>query len=290
MKLIQLRYFVEVCRWGNNTTKAAEKFHISQPTISNAIKELENEFGVLLFRRANGRLHITLEGERFLKEAHELLCKADELELTMRGVGIERKKIILGVTPMIGAFLFPNLCSRFIQQHPDIEFEILEQGASATHELLAKKKIDVELNINYMADSTQFRHRPLKRSQYCLCIHRDHPLAYAPSVTMKDFSKVGLLLLSGTTYHAEMILKLFTNQGIQPQILARSNQLQTLIQMVRNGSGASIFLQEVENIYPDIVAIPFQDPLPAEIGMFWNKESTAYCRVNEFLKFITKEF
>ena len=290
MKLIQLRYFIEVCRWGNNITKAAEEFHISQPTISNSIKELENEFGVLLFRRANGRLHITPEGERFLLEAHELLRKADELAQTMRGVGIEKKKILIGLTPMIGAFLFPDLCSRFLQQHPDYEFEILEQRASETHELLAKKKIDVEININHTADTTQFRDRHLKHSQYCLCVHRDHPLAHASSVVVEDVSKVGLVLLSGNTYHAEMILNLFSNKGIQPLILARSNQLQTLIQMVRNGTGASFFLKEVEDVYPDIVAVPFREPLPADICMFWNRESAAYHGVNDFLKFIKKEF
>ena len=72
MTLSQLRYFVEVCRWGNNITRAGEELHISQPSISNAIKDLEQEFGVLLFKRANGRLHITADGERFLLKAHEI--------------------------------------------------------------------------------------------------------------------------------------------------------------------------------------------------------------------------
>ena len=95
MTLSQLRYFVEVCRWGNNITRAGEELHISQPSISNAIKDLEQEFGVLLFKRANGRLHITADGERFLLKAHELLQKADEMALTMWGAG--NRKLVIGV-------------------------------------------------------------------------------------------------------------------------------------------------------------------------------------------------
>ena len=290
MKLIQLRYFIEVCRWGNNITKAAEEFHISQPTISNAIKELETEFGVLLFRRANGRLHITSEGERFLMEAHDLLLKADGLSQIMRGVGIEKKKILIGVTPMIGAFMFPDLCQRFISQHPDSEIELFEQSADETHALLQKKHIDVEININSTVDTTQFRYRHLKNSQYCLCIHRSHPLAQSSCVGVEDFSQVGLALLSGNTYHSEMIFNLFSNKEIRPLVLVRSNQLETIIQMVRNGVAASFFLKEIEDLYPDIVAIPFRTPLPADIGMFWNKESSYYHRVKDFINFIKKEF
>ena len=62
MTLSQLRYFVEVCRWGNNITRAGEELHISQPSISNAIKDLEQEFGVLLFKRTLRELIVALCG------------------------------------------------------------------------------------------------------------------------------------------------------------------------------------------------------------------------------------
>ena len=186
MTLSQLRYFVEVCRWGNNITRAGEELHISQPSISNAIKDLEQEFGVLLFKRANGRLHITADGERFLLKAHELLQKADEMALTMWGAG--NRKLVIGLTPMIGAFIFPGLCQGFLALYPDTEFEVHEHGAIETHELLRRKEIDVALNINAAADTTSFHAKHMMLSQYCLCVHRNHPMAGRPSVTVEELT------------------------------------------------------------------------------------------------------
>lgn len=286
MKLSQLRYFVEVCRWGNNITRAGEELHISQPSISNAIKDLEREFGVLLFKRTNGRLQITADGERFLLKAHELLQKADEISLTMWGHGEGNKTISIGLTPMIGAFVFPELCRKFLERYPDTEFEIHEHGAIETHELLRKKEIDVALNINSAADTTKFHTKPMFSSQYSLCVHRDHPMAGRAAVSVRDLTGTSLALLSRSTYHTEVLLNRFSNENLQASILVRSNQLQTIIEMVRSGIAASLLLEEVQNVYPDIAAIPFRKPLPGEICMFWNKNTPVSSRVGDFIRFI----
>lgn len=284
MTLSQLRYFVEVCRWGNNITRAGEELHISQPSISNAIKDLEQEFGVLLFKRANGRLHITADGERFLLKAHELLQKADEMALTMWGAG--NRKLVIGLTPMIGAFIFPGLCQGFLALYPDTEFEVHEHGAIETHELLRRKEIDVALNINAAADTTSFHAKHMMLSQYCLCVHRDHPMAGRPSVTVEELTGIGLALLARSTYHTEVILNRFSSQNLQPNVLVRTNQLQTIIQIVRSGIAGSFLLEEAQNVFPDIAAIPFQKPLPGDICMFWNKDTPFSQRAGEFIRFV----
>lgn len=289
MTLSQLRYFVEVCRWGNNITRAGEELHISQPSISNAIKDLEREFGVRLFNRVNGRLQITAEGEQFLLKAHELLQKADEITLSMCSPGIG-KKIVIGLTPMISAFVFPDICRQFLQLYPDTEFEIHEHGAIETHEMMRKKEIDVAININAAADTTHFHSKHMLLSQYCLCVHRDHPLAHMDAVTVEDLSELQLALLARSTYHTEVLLNRFASKNLQPNILVRSNQLQTIIAMVRSGIAGSLFLQEIQDVFPDIAAVPFQKPLPGDICMFWNKNAVISHRVRDFVRFIQETF
>lgn len=289
MKLSQLKYFIEVCRWGNNITKAGEELHISQPSISNAIKELEKEFGVLLFRRTNGRLQITPEGEQFLAEAHVLIQKVEELSQTMKQSGIEKKKITIGLTPMIGAFVFPELCKRFMERYPDTKFEIMEQGSIETHNLLREEKIDIAININATADTALFQRKLLAHSQYCLCVNRNHPLASAGAATVEDIAGTPLCFLSGNTYHTGVMFHRFYNNNVEPNIVIRSNQLQTLVRIVQNGAAASLFLQEVENSHPEIAALPLSEPLPAEICVFWRKEP-AFRRLSEFIRFIQEEY
>ena len=79
MKLTQLRYFQGICRWGS-LSRAARELHISQSVLSGTIKELEEEFGVLLFSRSGRGLVLTKEGEFFLGEAESLLDHADQVE------------------------------------------------------------------------------------------------------------------------------------------------------------------------------------------------------------------
>ena len=289
MTISQLRYFVEVCRWGNNITRAGEELHISQPSISNAIKDLELEFGILLFNRSNGRLQITAEGERFLVKAHELLQKADEITLSMCTPGTQ-KKIIIGLTPMIGAFVFPDVCRQFLQLYPDTEFEIHEHGAIETHEMLRNKEIDVAININAAANTTNFCSEHMFLSQYCLCVHRNHPMAQMDTVKVEDLTDLRLALLARSTYHSEVLLNRFSAKNLQPNILVRSNQLQTIIAMVRSGIAGSLFLKEIQIVFPDIAAIPFQKPLPGDICVFWNKNAVISHRVKDFVRFIRETF
>ena len=76
MKLLQLKYFYTVCRYGS-ITKAADKLFVSQPTISFCIKELEEEFGVKLFHRKHNRLRLTVEGQFFCEKVKYILQSVD---------------------------------------------------------------------------------------------------------------------------------------------------------------------------------------------------------------------
>lgn len=100
MKLTQLEYFCVAARY-HNITKAAKELFVTQPSISNAIRTLEEEFGVNLFFRNNNKLTLTPEGELFYKSAEELLAHADSVESEFHEL---RKKIIpirIGIPPML---------------------------------------------------------------------------------------------------------------------------------------------------------------------------------------------
>ena len=112
MKLTQLRYFQGICRWGS-LSRAARELHISQSVLSGTIKELEEEFGVLLFSRSGRGLVLTKEGEFFLGEAESLLDHADQVEERMGQFKNAGQTVHLGVSPMLSVLLFPRLLARF---------------------------------------------------------------------------------------------------------------------------------------------------------------------------------
>lgn len=106
MKLHQLRYFQEVCRQ-QSITKAAENLHISQPAVSAAIRELEEEFDLKLFKRSHKKLALTTEGSYFLLEVEELLEKAKQISDDMTRLQKKNTCIRIGLPPMIEALEVP---------------------------------------------------------------------------------------------------------------------------------------------------------------------------------------
>lgn len=128
MKLNQLNYFIEVCN-SMNITQAAKKLHISQPSLTVAIKNLEQELGVNLLLREKNKITLTSEGEFFRDQLYPILGNLENLKREMVSSGSNYNVLKMGIPPMIGSFLFPLLFSRFITQNPDIKLEIVEHGA-----------------------------------------------------------------------------------------------------------------------------------------------------------------
>ena len=97
MKLYQLKYFTAVCNYGY-VTKAAEELHVTQPSVSSAIKELEDEFAVNLFHRINNRLSPTKEGLYFLDQATKILELVESTQNAMSELGNRKKQIKISKT------------------------------------------------------------------------------------------------------------------------------------------------------------------------------------------------
>ena len=108
MKLTQLEYFCVAARY-HNITKAAKELFVTQPSISNAIKALEEEFGVNLFFRNNNKLTLTPEGELFYKSSEELLAHADSVESEFHEIRKKITPIRIGIPPMLGTIYLPEL-------------------------------------------------------------------------------------------------------------------------------------------------------------------------------------
>lgn len=125
MKLSQLQYFQAVRKYGS-ISKAAEIIHITQPSISNAIRQLENEFGLNLFYRVNGRLRLTEAGKGFSGHVNEILRKVENTERRMASLGQESSVIKVGIPSVIGSALFPTIFSGFNAARPYVSLEIHE--------------------------------------------------------------------------------------------------------------------------------------------------------------------
>ncbi|HJB20084.1 MAG TPA: LysR family transcriptional regulator [Candidatus Fournierella merdavium] len=141
MTIRHINIFLAVCEAGQNTTKAAERLHMSQPAVSLAIHELEEYYGVALFDRIGRRLCITEAGKRFWEYASHISSMFDDMEKTLRGwehLGVLR----VGASITVGARFLPGYVKIFLSLHPGLEI----RAQVASTEVLAGKIMANELD------------------------------------------------------------------------------------------------------------------------------------------------
>lgn len=147
MTLRHIKIFVAVCETGS-ATAAGEKLFIAQPSISLAISELEDYYGVKLFDRLSKRLYITEAGKHFLEYASHIVKIFEEMETEIRN--FDTQGIIrIGASITIGNYLLPKYVEKFKRLHPNMEVQAIIANSDTIEENLMKNNIDLALNRRY---------------------------------------------------------------------------------------------------------------------------------------------
>ncbi|MCI8650668.1 MAG: LysR family transcriptional regulator [Anaerotruncus sp.] len=288
MKLVQLQYFRAVCKY-NNITKAATELHITQPSISNAIKDLEEEFGVSLFYRLSKGISLTDEGRIFLEKANEILDSADALCKLMRTLGNKEKGIKIGVPPMIGTILFPNMFRRFREQHPEVNLSIHEQGSVQIRDLVADGTLDAAIISSSGRESSNFERVNILDTEILFCVSKNHPFASLQAVTIDRIKNEPLVLLKEDSYQSTVLKNLYRKQNIAPNVILYSGQVHTIKELVANGVAATVFFRGIVSPNEGIAQVPFEEPVTARIELIWNRSKHLYSDVAKFVEF-TKNY
>ena len=285
MKLSQLRHFQAVCKH-SNVTRAAAELHISQPSVSSSIKELESEFGVNLFQRVNKRLVLTQEGTFFLEKVDEILRQVDLLSQQMLDLGQAKNHIRLGVPPMIGTFLFPSIFTAFRERYPEIEMEILEFGSLQTRALVENDTLDAALVITDDKTSEEFFSEPILSTEYVFCVRPQHPLPGRENIGMEDLQDEPLILFKSDSLQNALIKKRFSDLGMEPKVLLYSSQLYTIQKFLACRNAGAFLFEEIAAMEPHLRGIPLRDPIRVEIALIWKRHKHIYSDVSKLISFV----
>lgn len=292
LRLNQLRYFCEVCDTGS-VTRAAGNLHITQPSISAAIKTLESTYALSLFYREKNRLTLTKEGEFLYQRARSILEQADDLEVKLRGLGMQRHPIRIGVSPMISAFLFLPIFNQFHRLHPEIALEMYEYGSIESIRQLQNHQIDMAIIIENGQAATDFLWMPLMETLLLFCVSRDHRLAGAKSVRVEELEDERLVMMRATSYQiGTLVNQRFAEAGITPNILLQSNQLTLIRQYIRTyNAGAFLmedFMTQCMKGDTEVVGIPLEPPIRIPIGLIRNHGEKLSQQAFVFLDYLSE--
>jgi len=289
MTLTQMKYFAEVCK-EKSVTKAAEKLHISQPSVTVAMQELEVETGLNLFVRQGKRIEVTPEGEFLLAKVSAILHSVEQLNNDIGELVHTKNHIKLALPLQVGSILIPMIFEEFIPRNPEIRLEIVEQGGMDSLRMVEKEELDLAITI-YEADfCSGLNYTRLFDSECCFCTSREHRLADRRAVEVAELMGEKFVMLQGGFFINRMVQQTFADAGCRLEVVLRSAQLHTVKNMVGRKLAATFLMREAVSDDSRIVAIPFTDPMQIRAGIVTKQQRQIYSDVRKLIEFVREKF
>ena len=266
----QLRFFVEIVRYGN-FTKAAEQLHVAQPAVSMSIKKLEEELELVLFNRREKKVSLTAEGEIFLVHAQRILMEVKSAETEMDELrGLSKGEVRVGIPPMLSAFFFPDIIRDFVKRYPNLHLSVYGEGAWRIQKMIEQGELDMGV-IAAGIYPENLEVRRFLREEVVICVPVGHPFSDRKAVKFGEFMQQPLVFYKEGYYIRELIFDVMKGTGIAPNIVFETNLFSLNKSLVRNGLGISTFLRMVVSDDKDLRAVSFDPPLYLNLLIAWKK-------------------
>ena len=284
MRLVQLRYFLAVCKYGNFSA-AAESCYVTQPAVSTAIRELEQEYGISLFHRRKKQLELTEEGRWFCQRAEFILSYITATEEQMRIYALNKRYLRVGVAPMIGGSFFYSVFDQYIKENPQIHIDLLEAGSLQVWQWVKDGIVDIGVQLLDFLPSDTFETVKLFDTELVFCVSNAHPLANRNSVSIQDLADQKLILLKEDSYQNKLLKKLFADAGQEIDVLMYSNQINSIFSMLGHGScGAFLFRQMVDPTL-GLHCIHMDPPVHLSAGLAYRKNMPLHAYMESLIRY-----
>lgn len=283
MTLRHIEIFVAVCLEDCSITRAANRLHISQPTVSVAIQEIEAHYGHRLFDRFSNRLYITPFGRTIYDQALRLLNLYDD----MINVHQSNKVIRVGTGTAIGKLLMPSVVKSFSDMHPEIQMKICVSESPRLYRMAMENELDLVI-AETVDEIVGLSHRMIQQYPIVGVCHRSNPLAGQAAVTAEELARENLLLRekgSSTRYAVDVFFK---NHNLNVSPMWESFSVQTLLNAAREGIGVAFLSLDhvLANRDPElaILNIPGLDGC-RYVNVCFHKDKFFTPEMTEFLQF-----
>ena len=291
MRLDHLYYFNTICKY-DNLTRAAEKINISQPALSNSVRQLETEFGVQLFHRTSKGLVLTEAGQIFLSEATIILDQINYLKKKMNEFVAQKSTVNVAVSPLISNIIFPQVFHEFRIQYPNITVNLHEAGSHTNLDEIIKGNGSLDLAIiSSDRPDADDENLPYNRIRLChipiVCyVATAHPFSKQPYI---DFSMVEgkpIAMLPDDTFVSAYLKRKFEEYKIKPNVVLATSQLSMIQRLVADNTAISFLYKGNFAVSSSITAVPFKEPIEVGIDLIWNKKQKLLNSPMRFLEFI----
>jgi len=239
MELHQLRYFSAVADTGS-FSRAAEKCHVSQPSLSQQIQKLESELGGRLFDRLGRSVRLTDLGEAFLPRArsvlHELSSAKDELTERLHS---EASPVVIGAIPTIAPYWLASRLATFSRKFPKVHLTMAEEITPVLLDRLRAGSVDLAV-LALPVRGHEFETHPLFTERLYAALPKKHKLARRPALQLADLRRDPFLFLRDGHCFRDTAVAACDRARLDPRVVFESGHLSSLLAMVGAGMGVSL--------------------------------------------------
>jgi LysR family hydrogen peroxide-inducible transcriptional activator len=276
MDLQQIRYVLALHQ-ERHFQRAAERTHVSQPTLSQQVKKLERELGVPLFERSSRRVRTTAAGEAFAAKARAALESLEgaweEARRSAHGVS---GRISVAAIPTVAPYVLPQVLRALRPKAPRLTVEVFELTTSLLVEHLKDGRVDVGLLALPIEDRGLIS-RSVGKEPFFLAAPRRHPLAGKKALRPSDLRAERLLILQEGHCFRNQSLEVCRRDAGDPGVIFQGSSLGSVLRMAAGGEGVTLVprMAVEPRAYPELAFRPFAAPQPTrELGFLWRATTT----------------
>lgn len=283
MELRVLEYYLTVAR-EENITKAAELLHITQPTLSRQLIQMEEELGVTLFRRGKHKIQLTEEGMLLRRRAQEMIDLAQKTKQELNCEELLTGTLMIGCGETTSMRWLTEKMAEFHKKHPQVKFDLHSTTADMIKEQLERGLADVGL-LTEPVDVSRYQFIRLpKKIRWGVLVRKDFVLAEKPFVTADELLDLPLLFVKRESVHNELA-NWFGAYYEHLNVVATYNLLQNAALMASSLHGA-VLCMEHEVQYPDMNFVPLEPVLETGSVLVWKKSQFASSLVSSFIAYL----
>ncbi len=277
MELRHLRYFVAVAE-ALSFSRAATTLHVSQPSLSRQIKDLEEEMGVLLLDRSKNPISLTAAGRSFLADSRQLLAtNLANVETAQRLSQGEPRQLNIGYIANLHYELLPATLGAFRRLHPKVALNLFDMTCAEQLRALAGGKIDLGfVGLRESLEGTGLRGECIRLYKVLVALPAHEPLAAKARIRLQDLETRFFLGLAESSCQAsrEWLLNLAPTAGFTPRILQDADREPAMLSFVAAGLGVALLPEPIRRIaHEGVVFRPLKPAIEAESFIAWKEDN-----------------
>jgi DNA-binding transcriptional LysR family regulator len=272
VELRHLRYFVAVAEMENVSRAAMQRLHVSQPSLSRQIRDLEDEMGVQLLERTAKSVRLTDAGRAFLDEARAILKQTNDAVGKVRAIaGKTETELHIGDWPLATARVMPALLRAYQQAIPNVKVKVHDWPVEKNIAGVRDGRLQLAIIIPPLKANAleELRFEELLTERVCLAVSCDHPLARRQSVSLADAAREPFIGLTRDEYprYLEYLNAIFAHVNDKPRLVEEQDGWSGVFSAVSAGTGVALTSDAFSYAFNDRIKLLRLTPEPKRIAI-----------------------